>query len=60
MRNNDEDFFTVNKASEFLGISVKTVRRWAQQGKLRGIKIGSRGDWRFTKYQLLKLVKKSA
>jgi len=60
MRNNDEDFFTVNKASEFLGISVKTVRRWAQQGKLRGIKIGSRGDWRFTKYQLFKLVKKSA
>lgn len=40
------------EAATYLGVSVKTVRRWAQNGKLKGHKVGSRGDWRFSHEQL--------
>ncbi len=48
----------VQKAASFLDVSVNTIRRWAQLNKLKGVKIGSRGDWRFTKEDLLQMVRK--
>ena len=51
------ELFTIQKAAKFLGVSSGTIRRWAQQGTLVGIKVGSRGDWRFKEENLLKLVK---
>lgn len=45
-------FLNVQKSASFLDISANTIRRWAQCGKLKGVKIGSRGDWRFTKDDL--------
>lgn len=48
--------FTVKKAAEFLGVVPKTIRRWARSNKLKGVKIGPRGDWRFTKDQLLQMI----
>jgi len=48
----------VQKAASFLDVSAHTIRRWAQLGKLKGVKIGSRGDWRFTKDDLLKMIRK--
>jgi excisionase family DNA binding protein len=53
----DGHFFNVRKASEFLDVNPNTIRKWAQQGKLHGVKIGTRGDWRFTKEDLLKMIK---
>jgi len=50
--------FTVRGAADFLGVNIKTVRRWAQQNKMRGVKIGPRGDWRFSKADLLQMVKR--
>jgi excisionase family DNA binding protein len=52
----DEQFLSVQKAASFLDVSANTIRRWAQLGKLKGVKIGSRGDWRFTKNNLLQMV----
>lgn len=44
------------EAATYLGVSVKTIRRWAQAGKLQGKKVGTRGDWRFAYTDLDKMV----
>ena len=54
----DDQLLNVQKAASFLDVSVNTIRRWAQLNKLNGVKIGSRGDWRFTKNNLLLMVRK--
>lgn len=54
----DEQLLNVQKAASFLDVSTNTIRRWAQLGKLKGVKIGSRGDWRFTKNNLLQMIRK--
>lgn len=54
----DEQLLSVQKAAAFLDVSANTIRRWAQLGKLKGVKIGTRGDWRFKKYNLLQMVRK--
>ncbi|MGI8419215.1 MAG: helix-turn-helix domain-containing protein [Candidatus Levyibacteriota bacterium] len=51
------ELLNAQQAAKFLSVSVHTIRRWAQQKKLNGVKVGSRGDWRFTKEDLSKLVK---
>ncbi len=51
-----KELLNVRKAAAFLGVSVTTIRRWAQSKKIYGLKIGTRGDWRFTKEDLLKMV----
>lgn len=43
-------------AADYLGVSIKTIRRWAQVGKLQGVKVGSRGDWRFSYDELNKMI----
>lgn len=48
------------QASQYLGVSVKTVRRWAQSGQLRGSKVGSRGDWRFSYEDLDNLIHRTS
>ena len=55
----DIDLLNVQQASKIIGVSPKTIRRWAQAKKIRGLKVGTRGDWRFTKEDLLKMVKVS-
>lgn len=54
----DGQLLNVQKAASFLDISANTIRRWAQLDKLKGFKIGTRGDWRFTKDDLLDTVRK--
>ena len=55
----DINLLNVQQASKLIGVSPKTIRRWAQTKKIRGLKVGTRGDWRFTKEDLLKMVKVS-
>lgn len=54
---NNQALLNCQQAAQYLGVSLKTVRRWAQKGKLKGKKVGSRGDWRFTHEQLNHVVK---
>src|SRR6185503_21044947 len=49
--------FNVQQAAEFLGVNVGTIRRWARSKTLTGLNVGIRGDWRFTKTDLLAMVK---
>lgn len=55
----ETELLNVQQASKLIGVSPKTIRRWAQTKKIRGLKVGTRGDWRFTKEDLLKMVKVS-
>ncbi len=55
----ETELLNVQQASKLIGVSPKSIRRWAQTKKVRGLKVGTRGDWRFTKEDLLKLVKES-
>jgi len=52
------ELLNIQQSATFLGISASTIRRWAKTSQLNGIKVGSRGDWRFTEEQLLQLTKK--
>lgn len=54
----DGQLLNVQKAATFLDVSPNTIRRWAQLGIVKGLKVGRRGDWRFTKKNLLLLVRK--
>ena len=56
MSNNQVKLLNVQKAAGFLSVGVSTIRRWAQQKKLHGLKIGTRGDWRFSKKDLLQVI----
>jgi excisionase family DNA binding protein len=59
IENDTQELLNVHKAASFLTVSVTTIRRWAQSGKIIGTKVGIRGDWRFTKKDLLKMMKKN-
>jgi len=49
------DLLTVQEAADFLGVNPGTIRRWAQSSELRGLKIGVRGDWRFSKEDIMNM-----
>lgn len=56
---NHVDLLNVMQAAAFLNVSMSTIRRWSQGKDLVGVKVGIRGEWRFTKKELLKMIKKS-
>ena len=51
------ELLNIKQAAAFLGVNPGTIRRWALANTLKGIKVGSRGDWRFKEEELLKLTK---
>ncbi|MDQ3098163.1 MAG: helix-turn-helix domain-containing protein [bacterium] len=57
MDDTTHELLNVQHATRFLAMSVSTIRSWAQQKKLNGLKVGIRGDWRFMKEDLLKMTK---
>lgn len=38
---------TIRQAAEILNVHVETLRRWDKSGKLKAVKINSRGDRRY-------------
>jgi len=53
---NQNDLLSIQEAAEMLGVHPETLRRWDRSGKLKAIKIGERGDRRFSKTDILKLL----
>jgi len=51
------DILTLKQACEVLNCHANTLRNWDNQGKIKSIRFGSRGDRRFKKEDILKLVK---
>lgn len=56
MQQNESQLLNVQQAASFLGVKISTIRLWARTHKLKGVKVGSRGDWRFTKEELSKMI----
>ena len=54
-RPQSSEMFTVQEAATLFNVHPVTIRRWAYQSKLKGRKIGFRGDWRFTREELREL-----
>jgi excisionase family DNA binding protein len=41
------DVMTASEVASLLKVSVSAVRRWTRDGKLRGHRLGGKGDWRY-------------
>ncbi|MBU1599262.1 helix-turn-helix domain-containing protein [bacterium] len=51
-----EPMLTVKQSAEILGVNPFTIRRWVDQGKLKGYRIGDRGDRRVKKSDLQEFI----
>jgi len=50
------DLLTPREVAEVLRVSIITIKRWGKQGKLPAIRINSRGDRRYRKEVVLRLL----
>lgn len=50
------DLMTIREVAELLRISPLTIKRWGKKGKLPAIRINSRGDRRYRKEVILRLL----
>jgi excisionase family DNA binding protein len=50
------DLMTLKEVSNLLRVSTLTLKRWGKNGKLPAIRINSRGDRRFKKDEVLKIL----
>lgn len=50
------DLLTIQEAAIMLGVHPETLRRWDRSGKLKAVKVNERGDRRYAKSDLLKLL----
>ena len=46
----------IREAAEILGVNPETLRRWDRSGKLKAIIISKRGDRRYRKEDIEKLI----
>ena len=50
------DFLTLREVAEILRVSPLTVKRWGWKGQIECIRINSRGDRRYKKEVVLKIL----
>lgn len=50
------DLMTIREVADLLRVSPLTIKRWGKKGKLPAIRINSRGDRRYKKGVVLKLL----
>lgn len=55
--NNLPDLLVPREVAAILRLSPLTVKRWVNSGKLKATRINTRGDMRFDKDDVLKLLK---
>lgn len=57
MKNNElSKLLTIRQAAEILNLHIETLRRWDKSGKLKAVRIGSRGDRRYRKEDIERLI----
>lgn len=50
------DLLTIREVADLLRVSPLTIKRWGKKGKLPAIRINSRGDRRYRKDTVLRLL----
>lgn len=59
MKNEElSELLTIRQAAKILNVNVETLRRWDKSGKLKAIRIGTRGDRRYRKIDIENFIKK--
>jgi|SRR3989339_336475 len=56
MENTDPTLLTLQEAAEMLSLHPETLRRWDNSGKLPAIKVNERGDRKYRKEDIARLV----
>lgn len=51
------EILTLKQACEVLNCHPNTLRNWVNKGKIEAIRFGDRGDRRFRKEEILKILK---
>ncbi len=55
-----ESMLTARQVADFLQVSISTVRRWSDKGMLKFYRIGSRGDRRYRRDDVMKFLHESS
>lgn len=50
------DLMTIREVADLLRVSPLTIKRWGKKGKLPAIRINSRGDRRYKKEVVMRLL----
>lgn len=50
------DLLTIKEVADLLRVSPLTIKRWGKKGKLPAIRINSRGDRRYKKEVVMRLL----
>ena len=56
-KNELSELLTIRQVAKILNVHSETLRRWDKSNKLRAIRVGQRGDRRFRKSDILKIIK---
>jgi len=51
-----EMMLTTRQVADFLQVSICTIRRWSDKGKLKFYRVGSRGDRRYRREDVLRFL----
>ena len=54
-----EAMLTARQVADFLQVSISTVRRWSDRGMLQFYRIGSRGDRRYRRDDVMRFLHES-
>ncbi len=46
----------IKEAAEILGVNPETLRRWDNEGRLKAVRMGKRGDRRYKMEDLQKII----
>lgn len=58
VKENVPELLKLREVANMLKVSVWTLRKWDNNGRLKAVRIGTRGDRRYKKADVLKLIKK--
>ncbi len=48
-----ESLMTPRQVSDFLQVSIFTIRRWTRNNQLKGYRLGRQGNWRYKREDVL-------
>lgn len=51
------ELLKIRQAAQILNVNPETLRRWDRNGRLKAVRIGKRGDRRYKKEEIEKLIK---
>ena len=52
----DHDLLTIHEVASYLRVNKETLKRWEKKGKIKSIRINSRGDRRYLKEEVQRLL----